>query len=41
MDFFVSLFTITSNAPEPELEPSTPIDTDGLGGGNFGGCTVA
>jgi hypothetical protein len=41
MDFFASHFTITSNAPEPEPESSTPIDTDGLGGTNFGGCIVA
>jgi hypothetical protein len=39
MDFFASLlvsfFTTTSNAPEPEHESSTPIDADGLAGGNF------
>ncbi|KAH9991011.1 hypothetical protein BJV77DRAFT_1159730 [Russula vinacea] len=40
MDFFASLFTITSIAPEHELEPSAPIDAD-LGGGNFSACNVA
>jgi hypothetical protein len=40
MDFFASLFTITSNIPEHELEPSAPIDAD-LGGGNFSACNVA
>jgi hypothetical protein len=40
MDFFGSLFSITSNAPEPESEPSTPIDADG-GAYNPNGCIVA
>ena len=40
MDFFASLFTITSHIPEHELEPSAPIDAD-LGGGNFSACNVA
>ena len=37
MDFFVDLFTITSNNPEAEPAPSAPVDA---GGGN-GGCIVA
>jgi hypothetical protein len=40
MDFFASLFTITSNAPEHELEPSAPIDAD-VNGGNFSACIIA
>ena len=38
MDFFVELFTITSNTPEAEPAPSAPVDA--AGGGN-GGCIVA
>ena len=37
MDFFVNLFTITSNTPEAEPSP-TPVDA---AGGNDGGCIVA
>jgi len=36
MDFFVELFTITSNTPEDEPVPSTPIDA-----GGSGSCIVA
>jgi hypothetical protein len=40
MDFFASLFTITSNAPELEPAPSTPIEADyPVAGG--GGCIVS
>jgi hypothetical protein len=39
MDFFATLFT--TNAPEGETAPSTPIDADGTGGGGGGGCIVA
>jgi hypothetical protein len=38
MDFFASLFTIISNAPEHEPTPSTPIDADGV---VTGGCIIA
>jgi len=38
MDFFVDLFTITSNTPEAEPSPSAPVDA---AGGNNGGCIVA
>ena len=38
MDFFVNLFTTTSNTPEAELSPPTPVDA---AGGNDGGCIVA
>jgi hypothetical protein len=37
MDSFADLFTITSNTPEAEPAPSTPVD---LGGGS-GGCVIA
>jgi hypothetical protein len=39
MDFFASLFTITSYAPEPEPTPSTPIDADG--GSSGYSCIIA
>jgi hypothetical protein len=41
MDFFATLFSIASNAPEAEPSPSTPIDADGGGSGGTGGCIVA
>jgi hypothetical protein len=41
MDFFATLFSISSNAPEAEPAPSTPIDADGGGSGGTGGCIVA
>jgi len=41
MDFFATLFSIASNAPEAEPAPSTPIDADGGGSGGTGGCVVA
>jgi hypothetical protein len=37
MDFFVDLFTITSNTPEAEPAPSSPVDA----AGGDGGCIVA
>jgi hypothetical protein len=37
MDFFVDLFTITSNTPEAEPAPSAPVDA----AGGDGGCIVA
>ncbi|KAI0276622.1 hypothetical protein BGY98DRAFT_693588 [Russula aff. rugulosa BPL654] len=37
MDFFVDLFTITSNTPEAEPAPSAPVDA----AGGTGGCIVA
>jgi hypothetical protein len=37
MDFFVELFTITSNTPEAEPAPG-PVDAAAAGGG---GCIVA
>jgi hypothetical protein len=39
MDFFASLFTITSNAPEPESAPLTPIDA--ANDSTHIGCNVA
>jgi hypothetical protein len=41
MDFFATLFAISSSAPEPEPTPSTPIDADHGGTGGTGGCIVA
>jgi hypothetical protein len=42
MDFFATLFSITSSAPEAEPAPSTPIDADGGNNGTGGGgCVVA
>jgi hypothetical protein len=38
MDFFVDLFTISSNTPEAEPSPSAPVDA---AGGGSGGCIVA
>jgi len=37
MDFFVELFTITSNTPEADA-PSAPVDA---AGGGSGACIVA
>jgi len=45
MDFFATLFSIASNAPEAEPAPSTPIDAEDPNGppasGSTGGCVVA
>jgi hypothetical protein len=37
MDFFVELFTVTSDIPEAEPAPSAPVDA----GGGTGFCIVA
>jgi hypothetical protein len=37
MDFFVNLFTITSNTPDAEPAPSFPVDADS----HNVGCIVA
>jgi hypothetical protein len=39
MDFFATLFT--TNAPECDTAPATPIDSDYGGGGGGPGCIVA
>ena len=39
MDFFATLFT--TNAPECDSAPATPIDSDYGGGGGGPGCIVA
>jgi hypothetical protein len=41
MDFFATLFSTNSMAPEPETTPTTPIDADWGGTGGNGGCVVA
>jgi len=41
MDFFATLFSVASNAPEAETSPSTPIEADQGGSGSTGGCIVA
>ena len=41
MDLFATLFPVAFDAPESEPATATPIDADGNGAQQGGGCIVA